>query len=216
MRLTCVATYGYARVSTSRQAESRLGLDAQRAAMLAFDPAVLISEESASAGEGKDRPILASLLGVLAAGDSLVVSKIDRLARSVVDFGQILSRAQRQGWALVILDLQLDTSSPVGKMTANILASVAEFERDMIRTRTKESAAISRARGKRLGKPSALDPAIVTLIHDSRRDGLSWADLAVRLNALDLTTPTGRAWTRESVRSASQVGDTAEATRRRG
>lgn len=211
-----MTTYGYARVSTSRQAESRLGLDAQRAAILGFDSEALISEESASAGEGKARPILANLLAVLLPGDSLVVSKIDRLARSVVDFGQILSMAQRRGWSLVIVDMQLDTSTPVGKMTANILAAVAEFERDMIRTRTRESAAISRARGKRLGKPSQLDPSAAEFIHRTRAAGMSWASIADNLNELGLLTPTGKPWSRESVRSAAQVGDVAEAERRRG
>jgi DNA invertase Pin-like site-specific DNA recombinase len=207
--------YAYLRVSTRQQGISGLGLEAQRAAVLAAYPHTVEVTEVASAGAGKARPVLATLLDGLVAGDVLVVAKLDRLARSVVDFGQILARAQKEGWSLAIVDMCLDTSTPVGKMTAGMLALVAEFERDMIRERQREAAAARRARGLSGGRRSKLDADTAAAIETMRTTGCSWAAIAEQLNRQGSTTPTGRAWTRESVRAASVVGDADRAARRR-
>jgi DNA invertase Pin-like site-specific DNA recombinase len=209
-------TIGYIRVSTRGQAESGLGLDAQRAGILAARSDATIVVETGSAKDTDGRPVLLDLLGELdRAGGTLIVAKLDRLARSAVDFGEILRRSARAGWTLVVLDLALDTSTPVGKFTATVMAAVAELERDLIAQRTRDALAAKRARGERTGPASVLDPRSAERIRADRAAGHSWAAIADGLNADGCKTPTGRAWTRESVRSAAQVGDSAEASRRR-
>src|ERR1017187_9193585 len=109
---------GYVRVSTGRQADSGAGLDAQRRAILAEAERrgwsatdVQFIQETVT-GANARRPGLELAREALASGDAgaLVVSKVDRLARSLLDFSQIMQEAQRQGWALIALDLPLDLS----------------------------------------------------------------------------------------------------------
>jgi DNA invertase Pin-like site-specific DNA recombinase len=83
--------------------------------------------------------------------DGLFVTKLDRLARSFLDFASMLDRAQRKRWALVILDPNIDLSTPAGRMVAGILATVAEFERDLVSQRTREARAAAIAAGKPVG-----------------------------------------------------------------
>jgi len=86
------------------------------------------------------RPGLASALEQLDAdqADTLVVSKLDRLSRSLLDFAALVERSRRNGWTLVALDLAVDTTTPSGEMLANVLAAFAQFERRLIGQRTKE------------------------------------------------------------------------------
>jgi DNA invertase Pin-like site-specific DNA recombinase len=83
--------------------------------------------------------------------DALVVAKLDRLSRSVGDFAGLMDLARRQGWALIALDLGVDTTTPAGEMMANVMASFAQFERRVIAQRTKDALAQAKARGVRLG-----------------------------------------------------------------
>jgi DNA invertase Pin-like site-specific DNA recombinase len=207
--------FGYIRVSTRRQGESGLGLEAQRAAITARYPQADIRVEVKSAGTGKSRPVLEAVLAELGDGDVLVVSKLDRLARSVADFGALLDRARHGGWSVVVLDVGVDTGSANGRLVAGVLVSVAQWERELIGQRQRESADVRRDRGVRCGKATALESSTVARIADGRAAGCSWAAIADGLNAAGVLTPTGRAWTRESVRSAAQVGDGAENARRR-
>ena len=79
-----------------------------------------------------------------------MVAKLDRLSRSMLDFAALMNAAQKQGWALVALDLGVDTSTPYGEMMANVLATFAQFERRLISQRTKEALAQKRAAGVQL------------------------------------------------------------------
>lgn len=76
-----------------------------------------------------------------------MVYKLDRLSRSVIDAGHLLERAQREGWNVVALDFGLDLSTPNGKLVANVLTSVAEWEREMTALRTSEALAERQHRG---------------------------------------------------------------------
>ena len=140
---------GYVRVSTEEQGRSGLGLEAQRAAILArFEDAEIVREVRSGASVA-GRPALRELLSKLERGDTLVVSKLDRLSRSVVDAGKLLADARRRGFNIVALDFGLDLSTPQGELVANVLASVAQWERRMIGQRISEALAVKRADGWR-------------------------------------------------------------------
>jgi DNA invertase Pin-like site-specific DNA recombinase len=141
---------GYVRVSTREQGNSGLGLDAQLAAIVAecqrkgwLLERVYLDVQS---GRDADRRELQQALSALASGlvSALVVAKLDRLSRSVYDFAGILRTATEQGWALIALDLGVDTGTPSGKLVANVMISVAEWERSAISARTREGLSVKR------------------------------------------------------------------------
>lgn len=147
---------GYVRVSTAEQGRSGLGLEGQRSAIVAECARrgweLVGGEPYCDIVSGKSlngRHELKRALDDLAArrADALVVAKLDRLSRSVVDFGRVLKLAQRHGWALAILDPDLDTSTATGKLMANMLISVAEWERDIIAQPTRTALAAKKAAG---------------------------------------------------------------------
>ena len=95
-----------------------------------------------------EREQLEAALGMLRAGDKLVVTKLDRLARSVQHLGQIIERINSVGASLVILDMggtAVDTSNPTGKLILNVMSSVAQFEREMMLERQREGIAKAKA-----------------------------------------------------------------------
>lgn len=141
--------YGYARVSTKEQ-ETHAQLDAlQRSGV---DE---IFEEKRSGGDRR-RPVLHALLDQLQAGDVLVVYKLDRLARSLRDLLYILDRIHLVGAEFVSLTEMIDTRSPAGRMILQILGAFAEFERELIRERTRVGMAAAMARGTVVGRPRAI------------------------------------------------------------
>src|SRR3954454_13897767 len=157
----------YLRVSTSEQADSRAGLEAQRAAILAEAQRrgwehVEFIEDAGLSAKNLNRPGLADALERLRRGDAavLVVSKMDRLSRSLLDFAGIMQRAQREGWALVALDSPADLSTPTGEAMASVLAVFAQLERRLIGQRTRDALAVKRAEGVTLGRPRTLDEAV--------------------------------------------------------
>jgi DNA invertase Pin-like site-specific DNA recombinase len=100
-----VRVIGYVRVSTEEQGRSGLGLAAQRAAILAARPDAEIVEEVASGGRADNRPRLEEVRASLQRGDVLVVSRLDRLTRSLYDFADLVREAERRGWSLTALDM---------------------------------------------------------------------------------------------------------------
>src|SRR5207237_4268041 len=91
---------------------------------------------------------------------ALVVAKLDRLSRSMIDFTAVMAMAHKQGWALVALDCAVDTTTPAGEAMANMLATFAQFERRLICQRTREGLAVKRAQGLRLGRPRRADEEV--------------------------------------------------------
>lgn len=198
---------GYTRVSTGEQVESGAGLDAQRAALAAeaerqgFDMEVVT--DAGLSGKDMRRPALIEALRQLDAGeaDVLIAAKLDRVSRSVRDFASLLERAKDNGWRVVLLDLG-DTSTPTGEMTANIIASAAQYERRLIGQRTREGLAAKRAAGVRLGRPSVLPPAVVARIVDEHRAGISLRVIGARLEADEVATARGGSrWHASAVRA---------------
>ena len=143
---------GYARCSTDeqdltaqREALRSLGVDADR-----------IYVDHGMSGTKRARPGLDQALAAVRAGDTLVVPKLDRLARSVPDARDIGDTLARRGVRLSVGGRTYDPDDPMGKMFFNILATFAEFEVDLIRMRTREGMAIARAQGKLKGRQPKL------------------------------------------------------------
>ena len=134
--------------------------------------------------------------------DVLVVSKLDRLSRSLIDFAQTMATAQRQGWALVALDLGVDTATPGGEMMANVLASFAQYERRIIGQRTRDGLAAKKAAGVKLGRRSTLPPAVAERIVVAHQAGQTLAAIARGLEEDGVATGQGGArWYPASVRA---------------
>ena len=143
---------GYARCSTDKQ-----DLTAQKAALkeLGVAPERIYTDHGLT-GTNRSRPGLDQALAAVRAGDTLVVPKLDRLARSVPDARMIADSLVARGVRLALGASVYDPADPMGKMFFNILATFAEFESDLIRLRTREGMAIARARGKLRGKQPKL------------------------------------------------------------
>ena len=191
---------GYVRVSTAEQADSGAGLTAQRDALDAAASQrgwrlVRIAEDAGVSAKSLDRPGLTSALEAVERGeaDGLVVSKLDRLSRSLLDFAALMERSRRKGWALVALDLGVDTTTPAGEMVANVMATFAQFERRLIGQRTKDALAVKKAEGVILGRPRTLDDRTVASIVGMRANGMSLAVIARKLTDDGVPTAQGGA-----------------------
>ncbi|MCK0198647.1 recombinase family protein [Ancylobacter sp. 6x-1] len=144
---------GYGRTST---AEQMAGLDAQRRDLEAAGCGRVFTEQASSVGE---RPVLARAMDYVREGDTLVVTKIDRLARSTINLWEVVKELEAKGVSLRVLNLggeTVDTRSATGRLILNIFAGFAQFEREMMLERQKEGIAKAKAEGRYLGrKPTA-------------------------------------------------------------
>lgn len=197
----------YTRVSTDKQADAGNGLEAQMAtinkviALREWTLTATLTDAGAS-GKNLSRPALSEALAILKAGeaDVLVVSKIDRVSRSVVDFASLLTLAKAEGWSLVALDLDVDTSTPTGELMANIYTSVSQWERRIIGQRTAEAMQAMKARGVRLGRPVTLAQATRDRIAAAREAGQSMQAIADTLNSENVATSRGGKWHASTIR----------------
>ena len=201
---------GYLRVSTEEQADSGLGLAAQQAVIEAectrrgWQLVEIHTDAGASGKSIKGRPALDAALAAVELGqaDVLVVAKVDRLSRSLIDFATVMERSQRKGWALVALDLGVDTSTPAGELMANIVATFAQYERRLIQQRTRDALAIKKASGVRLGRPKTLGEDVVARIQTARAHGGTLTAIAESLNADGVATAHGgQRWYPATVRA---------------
>lgn len=189
----------YRRVSTEDQAESGLGLDVQRSkvdaevARRGWHSVGDFADEGISAKTIDARPELLAALDMLDSGQAanLVVSKLDRLSRSVHDFTGLVDRAKRNGWSLIVMDLGVDTTTAAGMMMANVLASFAQFERELIGQRTSDALQVLKRQGVRLGRPERAVPELVERIGNLRGDGKSLAFIADILTGEKVPTSQG-------------------------
>lgn len=162
---------GYARVSTSGQ---KLDLQLDRLA-----DCDRIYREKASAGSAKNRPELKNALDFVREEDVFVVTKLDRLARSVVDLSNIVQRLEEKKVDLVVLDQGIDTTTIYGKLQFNILAAIGEFERGLIRERSREGREKAKARGVKFGaRPKLSSEEVQMLLKDYESPGLSKTEIA--------------------------------------
>ena len=209
---------GYVRVSTEHQAQEGVSLAEQEARIRAYCVALgleLVGVE-VDAGESAatlSRPGLTRALEALRDGkaDVLVVTKLDRLTRSIRDLDALLAGPLRSG-ALISIGEQFDTGTATGRLVLNVLASVGQWEREIIGERIRAALAHKRSLGQNIGQvpygfrlgPDGVhleeDPdeqAVIGRIRDLRRQGMSYRSLVSWLNANE--RPRGRVWAKDTV-----------------
>ena len=164
--------FGYARISTAEQ-----NLDLQIDALTGED-CDRIFEEMISSRKA-ERPVWEQLKSLLRAGDTIVVYKLDRIARSTSELLTTMEAFDR--FEVSVVSLQepwADTTTPGGKMIMTIMAGIAEFERDLIKQRAKDGRDAARRRGVHMGRPAKLNDDQIDLIANARANGSSIKSLA--------------------------------------
>jgi len=163
---------GYGRVSTEHQSEAQ-----QRAQLEAAGCSEILTE-TISSGR-KDRPALAQVLDQLQAGDTLVICKLDRLARSLQELLVIAADLEARGINLQVLDQAIDTTTPTGRLLFQLLGAVGEFERQLAIERTRASVEHRRSTGGNLGgRPKSYSPEQQRLGHRLKDEGESVSGVA--------------------------------------
>lgn len=199
----------YRRASTREQGDSGLGLAAQSRKLREVIGArgwehVGDYHDIASGKSTNGRHGLERALAELAHGraDVLVVSKLDRLSRSMFDFASLLELARGEGWSVVALDVDIDTTTPNGELIAHILAALAQWERRIISERTTAALAEARERGVRLGGRKTVPEPVRTRIHNMRERGVTLQSIADALNVEQVPTGKGGArWYPSTIRA---------------
>jgi DNA invertase Pin-like site-specific DNA recombinase len=205
------AFVAYYRVSTERQGESGLGLEAQRTAVARFTRGASLLSEFQEIESGKrhtNRPQLAAALSECHRQKAiLVIARLDRLARNV----HFISGLMESGVDFVAVDMP-----QANRLTIHILAAVAEHEREAISQRTKAALGAAKQRGTQLGNPRwknsidqartarnpvPLSPALLTIMQDRRAEGWTLRRIAAEMNTLGLKTPRGECWYASTVRA---------------
>lgn len=158
-----MARIGYARVSSVGQS-----LDVQLEKLKGCDK---IYQEKRSAVGGK-RPSLETCIEYVRKGDALVVTKLDRLARSTLHLCQIAAELDRKGVDLQVLDQQIDTSTSTGRLLFNMLAAIAQFETEIRAERQKDGLEQAKARGVPLGRHKMLTPQHIAELCARRKTGV--------------------------------------------
>lgn len=214
-------TLGYVRVSTDKQAEHGISLEAQAEkirAMALVQGADLsdIIVESGESAKSLNRPGMAKLLALVDANKvkAVIVAKLDRLTRSVKDLCELLERFERRGVALVSVAESLDTGSAAGRLVLNIMAAVSQWEREAIAERTRDALRHKRNQGERVGniafgsrlagdgqhlEPDPAEQAALTEIWRLRSQGKTLRGIAAVLNHRAFRTRRGTEWRLESV-----------------
>ena len=218
-----IRAVGYVRVSTTQQAETGVSLDTQtekiRAMAVVQDAELddVIIDAGASAKD-LNRPGLVRVLALVEKRhvDAVIVAKLDRLTRSVRDLGELLERFERRGVSLVSVAESLDTGTAAGRLVLNVMASVSQWEREVIGERTREALAHKKSQGQRIGtvpfgyaladdgrtlvqQPD--EQATLSLLLEYRAAGFSLRAIATELNRRGLRTRSGVAWRHEYVRN---------------
>jgi len=160
---------GYARVSSIGQS-----LEVQQAKLKHCDK---IFEEKRSGTSTHNRPALQQCLNYLREGDTLTITKLDRLARSTLHLTQIAHQLDQEGIELMVLDQNIDTKTPTGKLLFQMLGAISEFENSLRKERVAEGVAKAKERGVRFGPKNKLTPDQVQEMSQKRADGVLIKDL---------------------------------------
>jgi DNA invertase Pin-like site-specific DNA recombinase len=212
---------GYARVSTDKQADRGVSLEAQTEkirAMTVVHSAELtdIIVEAGESAKSLNRPGMQRLLALVDSGEvnAVIVAKLDRLTRSVKDLCELLERFERRGVALISVAESLDTSSAAGRLVLNIMTAVSQWEREAIGERTRDAMRHKRTNGERVGniafgyrlapdgvhvEPDETEQVVLTRIRELRNSH-TLREIARRLNEQGLRTRRGSAWRHEYVK----------------
>ncbi len=199
---------GYVRVSTAEQDVSGLGCNAQSKAISSEAEGrgweLDIVEDRGFSASSLNRPGVQQALAILSVGEAqaLVVAKLDRLSRSLLDFAGLMERAQEEGWVIIALDLGLDMSTPSGELMGNVMASFALYERRLIGQRTRDALAAARAGGTRLGGPRLVSDVLRARIVALKDEGATLQSIADTFNEEQVPTVKGGAkWYASTVRA---------------
>jgi DNA invertase Pin-like site-specific DNA recombinase len=213
---------GYTRVSTDEQADKGLSLAAQRAKIEAYAALydldlVGVIEDAGQSGKTLKRDGLQRALTMLRKGEAggIVIAKLDRLTRSVVDGGTLISDYfGEKGYQLLSVADHIDTRTAAGRLVLNVLLSVSQWEREAIGERTRDVLQEKIRNGERCGKirfgfdlaadgktlvPNKLEQTAIRLIRQLREAGESLRAIAAKLNARGIKTKEGRPWIHTSV-----------------
>lgn len=207
---------GYVRVSTEKQADFGISLEAQQEKVraMAVVQGAELAEVIVDAGESAkslNRPGMARLLSLVdsRAVDTVIIAKLDRLTRSVKDLAELLERFNRRGVSLVSVADALDTRSAAGRLVLNIMVSVSQWEREAIGERTRDAMHHKRANGERVGtvpfgfrtaadgchvEPDAAEQGVLSRMRELKAAGRTTRQIAEELNREGLTTRRGTAW----------------------
>lgn len=209
---------GYVRVSTEEQALSGLGLEGQRraiaeaAAQRGWELTGIVEDAGLSGSTLAGRAGLESVLQIVSThqADGLVVAKLDRLSRSLLDFSQLMERSRREGWAIVALDLGVDTSTPQGELMAAVLATFAQFERRLIGQRTKSALDVKRAQGVILGRRRTIPDDVYArmLAMRAQEPKVSFQKIADAFNDEAIPTGQGGRWYPATIQQAIKSRNT--------
>ena len=211
---------GYVRVSTDKQADHGISLEAQaeKVRAMATVQGVELVDIIVDAGQSAktlDRPGMARLLKLVdsRAVDCVIVAKLDRITRSVKDLAELLDRFNRRDVSLVSVADSLDTRTAAGRLVLNIMVSVSQWEREAIGERTKDAMAHMKATGARVGNiafgfqlgengqlvPNQAERDIIAKVRELQVAGYSLREIAAELNRQGFTTRRGSAWRHEYV-----------------
>lgn len=214
-------TVGYVRVSTDKQADRGVSLQAQaekiRAMAVVHGAELLeIIVDGGESAKSLNRPGMARLLAMVDAGEveAVIIAKLDRLTRCVKDLCTLLERFERRGVALISVAESLDTGSAAGRLVLNIMTAVSQWEREAIGERTRDAMSHKRSQGQRVGniaygcrlahdgvhlEDDPGEQAVLEEIHRLRAEGRTMRGIAATLNHRSYRTRRGTAWRLESV-----------------
>lgn len=226
--MRAVRAIGYRRVSTAEQAGSGLGLEAQEAALVlaAARLGLPLAETFTDAGVSggltlEQRPGLLSALSALGKGDVLLVAKRDRLGRDVLNVAMFERLAERKGARIVSAAGEgTDTNDPTSRLMRQIVDAFAEYERAIIRARTRAALAVKKARGERVGgipygyqladdrrtlEPHQEEQRALEVLRLLRVEGCTFREAAEELNRRGFRSRTGGVWSRQSAHMLARV-----------
>ena len=161
-----------------------------------------VESDPGASGKSLKRPGLMRAIAACKAGETsgVVCAKLDRISRSVGDFANLAGRSQKDGWALIVLEPEIDLSSPYGEAVANILMTFAQLERRMISARTKAALNEARSQGMRLGRPPVTSSILRAKVRSVYERVGSLRRTARELNDTGMASPLGKRWHPNSVR----------------
>jgi len=224
-------TIGYVRVSTDKQADRGVSLEAQaekiRAMAVVHNADLLdIIVDGGESAKSLHRPGMERLLAHVDSREiqTVIIAKLDRLTRSVKDLCTLLERFERRGVALVSVAESLDTGSAAGRLVLNIMTAVSQWEREAIGERTRDAMSHKRSNGERVGnlpfgsrlaadgrhlEPDPAEQAVLNEIRLLRKGGHTMRGIAAALNHRSLRTRRGSAWQLEHVARIIKRGNAA-------
>jgi DNA invertase Pin-like site-specific DNA recombinase len=211
----------YTRVSTDDQADSGAGIAAQDTAIREFVqyrhwPVVAAFTDTASGAKAfSSRDGGAQALALLDSGqaDALVCARLDRLSRNLHDLTATLAHAKAHGWAVVLLDVQVDTTTLCGELMVNLLGAVAQFERGRISENTRNAMRAKKGTLRpdgskwRAGRPPEIAPETRARILAERQAGRTFTEIARGLDAEQVPTVRGGKWAAMTVRHVVEAAN---------